>query len=541
VQCSTRDPNLREAAAAMVKNDVPVAERLLKKYLMQVPTDVAAIRMLAEVAVRCGRDEDAENLLLRCIELAPSFAAAHYNYAVILHRRNDPNRALPELEAALQSDPQSPSYRNLHAVILSRIGEYEKAIEIYAQLLSEYPENPKVWLSYGHVLKTAGRLPESIDAYRESIDRDAAFGEAWWSLANLKTFRFSDADLAAMDEQLADKKLSGESRWHIQFALGKAYEDAKDYAKSFKHYAKGNALYRLGSKYDAGLNTARAQRLKKEFSRDFFRARQGVGCDAEDPIFIVGMPRSGSTLLEQILSCHSQVEGTTELPDMITLAKELREQADSDDIAVYASVLATKSAGELMALGERYLQSTRIHRKTDRPLFIDKMPNNFLHIGMIHLLLPNAKIIDARRHPMGCCFSNFKQYYARGQAFSYGLADMGRFYYDYVDLMAHFDAVLPGRIHRVFYEDTVADTEAVVRGLLAYCGLDYEPACLRFFENERPVRTASSEQVRQPIYQAGVELWKHYEPWLDPLREALGPVLDAYPGIPANFAANPLS
>jgi len=246
----------------------------------------------------------------------------------------------------------------------------------------------------------------------------------------------------------------------------------------------------------------------------------------------VGMPRSGSTLLEQILSCHSQVEGTTELPDIITQARELRGAAESEEIAVYASVLKGKSAAELRAMGEQYLHSTRIHRKTQRPLFIDKMPNNFLHIGMIHAILPNAKIIDARRHPLGCCFSNFKQYYAQGQAFSYGLTEMGRFYYDYVDLMAHFDTVLPGRIHRVFYEDTVANTERVVRQLLDYCGLEFEDVCLRFFESDRPVRTASSEQVRQPIYQAGTEQWKNYEKWLDPLKLALGPVLESYPEVP---------
>ena len=532
IQCSTKDPQLQQAAAAMVKNDVAVAERLLKAYLQKAPTDVAAIRMLAEVAVRCSRDEDAENLLLRCLELAPSFAAARYNLAVILHRRNDPNNALIEIEKALAADPESPSYRNLCAVILSRIGEYERSIELYSRLLSEYPDNAKVWLSYGHVLKTAGSQAESIAAYRKSIARDPSFGEAYWSLANLKTYRFTDDDLAAMHEQLSDQKLSGENKWHFQFALGKAYEDAKDYASSFEHYAKGNALFRLGSSYDPDLNTSRAQRLKSEFSREFFEERKGVGCDAIDPIFIVGMPRSGSTLLEQILSCHSAVEGTTELPDMITMAKNLRGEADSDDIAVYASVLKSKSAAELHELGQRYLETTRIHRKTERPLFIDKMPNNFLHVGMIHLILPNAKIIDARRHPMACSFSNFKQYYAQGQAFSYGLTEMGRFYYDYVDLMAHFDAVLPGRIHRVFYEDTVADTESVVRKVLEYCGLEYESACLRFFESDRPVRTASSEQVRQPIYKGGIEQWQHYAEWLDPLKAALGPVLESYPDVP---------
>jgi tetratricopeptide (TPR) repeat protein len=516
----------------MVSNDVAVAERLLKKHLSQVPTDVAAMRMLAEVAVRCSRDQDAENLLLRCLELAPSFTAARYNYALLLQRRNDANNALREIEQVMQADPNSPSHRNLYAVILSRMGEYRKSSDIFARLLSEYPQNPKVWLSYGHVLKTEGRQAESIDAFRAGIARNPAFGEAYWSLANFKTFRFTEADVAAMHAQLENPELDGDSRCQFQFALGNAYEAAEDYERSFRHYAKGNALFRLGSNYDPDLNTARAQRLKREFSREFFELRAGSGCDAPDPIFIVGMPRSGSTLLEQILSCHSQVEGTSELPDIINIANKLRGQADKDDIAVYAAVLATKSAVELRALGERYLETTRIHRKTDKPFFIDKMPNNFLHLGMIHLLLPNARIIDARRHPLGCGFSNFKQYYAQGQAFSYGLAEMGRFYYDYVDLMAHFDCVLPGRVHRVFYEDTVNHTEDVVRGLLAYCGLDFEPECLRFFENERPVRTASSEQVRQPIYQGGVEQWKYFEEWLDPLKDALGPVLEAYPEIP---------
>jgi tetratricopeptide (TPR) repeat protein len=532
IQCSTRDPLLQEAAAAMVKNEVAVAERLLKSHLAKAPTDVPAIRMLAEVAMRCGRTTDAENLLQRCLELAPGFAAARCNYALLLHRRNESPQALVHIEKCLESNPQSPNYRNLAAVILSRVGEYERASEIYSRLLDEYPGNPKVWLSYGHVLKTEGRQDDCVEAYRGSIARDPGFGEAYWSLANLKTFRFTADDLSAMDEQLANPELSDENRWHFHFALGKAAEDAKDYAASFKHYSRGNALQHATNDYDAERNATRAKRLKGYFTCEFFAEREGMGCDSPDPVFILGMPRSGSTLLEQILSCHSQVEGTIELPDMTNIARELRDQAAGNEAAAYVEVVAGKSAEEIRALGEQFLENTRIHRKTGRPFFIDKMPNNFLHIGLIHLILPNAKIIDARRHPMGCCFSNFKQYYARGQKFSYSLQDMGRFYYDYVDLMKHFDEVLPGRVHRVFYEDTVADTETVVRKLLDYCGLEFEPECLRFFESKRPVRTASSEQVRQPIYKEGVEQWRHYEEWLDPLKAALGDVLDAYPGTP---------
>jgi tetratricopeptide (TPR) repeat protein len=531
VQCSTRDPLLQAAAAAMVKKEIDIAERLLKKHLIQKPTDVAAIRMLAEVASRCGRDDDAEKLLVRCLELAPSFTAARYNYALLLHRRNDSPEALVEVEKCLETDSERPNYRNLCAVVLSRVGEYERSSSMYARLLAEYANNPKVWLSYGHVLKTEGRREECIDAYRKSIALDGSFGEAYWSLANLKTFHFTAAELTAMDAQLADPDLPDKNRWHFQFSLGKAFEDAKEYARSFDSYADGNALYRKHNIYSADFNTTRIERLKENFSREFFKERAGMGCNVPDPIFIVGMPRSGSTLLEQILSCHSAVEGTMELPNMINMAQELRGEADEDEVGVHAAVLAAKSATELQALGELYIDRTRINRKTERPLFIDKMPNNFLHVGMIHLLLPNAKIIDARRHPLGCCFSNFKQYYARGQTFSYDLADMGRFYYDYVDLMAHFDAVLPGRVHRVFYEDTVADTEAVVRDMLEYCGLEFEPECLRFFENKRAVRTASSEQVRQPIYREGIEQWQHYEEWLDPLKESLGDVLEAYPAV----------
>jgi len=532
VQASTKDPLLQQAAAAMVKNDVAAAERLLKAHLKTAPTDVAAIRMLAEVAVRCDRAAEAEKLILRCLELAPGFTAARYNYAVMLHRRNDSPGALVQIEQCLRAEPANPSYRNLAAVTLSRVGEYQRSSAIYAKLLAEYPDNAKVWLSYGHVLKTEGRLDDCIGAYRKSIDLQPAFGEAYWSLANLKTFRFTEADLWEMEAQLALPEITDADRWQFHFALGKAFEDAGDFKWSFEHYAKGNALYRDAHPYSADMNTKRAKRLKTKFSHEFFSERAGSGCDAPDPIFIVGMPRSGSTLLEQILSCHSAVEGTMELPDIMTMARDLSEQADAEEIVVYADVLASKSATELREMGELYIERTRVQRKTDRPYFIDKLPNNFIHVGMIHLVLPNAKIIDARRYPLGCCFSNFKQHYAIGQNFSYDLDDLGRFYHDYVDLMAHFDAVLPGRIHRVFYEDTVKDTENTVRQLLDYCGLGYETDCLRFFENKRAVRTASSEQVRQPIFKEGTTHWQNYEEWLDPLKVALGPVLDAYPAVP---------
>ena len=531
IQSSLESPRLRQAAVAMNRNDIPQAERLLKAHLYEVPTDVPAIRMLAEVAMRVGRDEDAKSLLERALELAPGFEPARYQLAVLLHRRNEPAAALAEVERLLAIDARNPGYRNLAAVILARVGQYERSSSLYAELAKEYPTNSKVWLSYGHVLKTEGRLDESVAAYRRAIQQEPTFGEAYWSLANLKTFRFGESDLAVMRSATDDPSVADSDRVNLHFALGKALEDAGEWAGSFEHYAKGNALHRARNPYDPDQNTARGRHLAAVFSREFFAARAGSGCPEGSPIFIVGMPRSGSTLLEQILASHSAVEGTTELPEMITMARELRSLSEDDDNGSYADVLATMSPEALLELGRSYLERTRVHRKTDRPHFIDKMPNNFVHVALIQLALPNAKIIDARRHPMACCFSNFKQHYARGQRFSYGLEDMGRFYRDYFDLMAHFDAVLPGRIHRVYYERIVDDTEAEVRRLLDYCGLPFEPECLRFFENERPVRTASSEQVRQPIYREGIEHWRHYEPWLDPLKGALGSVLEAYPGV----------
>jgi tetratricopeptide (TPR) repeat protein len=532
IRTSTRDPRLLAPAAALCENRIPEAEALLRAHLQSSPTDVVALRMLAEVAGRLGRYGDAEELLAHCLELAPGFAAARHNYAVVLHRQNKATEALAEIGTLLATDPRNPSYRNLHAAVLARVGEYDRAIEAYAEVLSEYPGNAKVWMSYGHALKTAGRRDECVDAYRRSIELEPGLGEAWWSLANLKTFRFTNSDLATMRAQLARADLSAEDRYHFHFALGKALEDAALYEESFGHYLEGNRLRRKGVRYDPDRTAAHVRRSKALFTAGFFRERSGLGEQAPDPIFIVGLPRSGSTLLEQILSSHSAVEGTMELPDVNGIALRLGGQKRRSDESVYPEVLATKDAAELRALGELYLKQTRIQRKTGAPYFIDKMPNNWAHVGLIHLMLPNAKIIDARRHPMSCCFSGFKQHFARGQAFTYDLAEIGRYYRDYVELMAHFDRVLPGRVHRVIYESMVADTESEVRRLLAYCGLPFEDACLRFYENERAVRTASSEQVRTPIFRNSIDQWRHYEPWLEPLRQALGPVLDPYPGVP---------
>jgi tetratricopeptide (TPR) repeat protein len=387
-------------------------------------------------------------------------------------------------------------------------------------------------MTYGHALKTKGREQEGIAAYKKSIELLPSLGEAYWSLANLKTTPFTELDLTAMRAQLANPKIADEDRFHLNFALGKALEDRGEYAESFEQYALGNQLRRAQISYSSGEMSEHVARVKALCTPAFFADRASHGASAADPIFIVGLPRSGSTLLEQILSSHSQVEGTMELPDIPAIARTLSKRAKQSQMEGYPPVLATLSAKECAELGERYLSQTRIQRKTSAPFFIDKLPNNFAHIDLIHLALPRAKIIDARRHPLGCGFSAFKQHFARGQSFTYSLEDIGRYYRDYVELMAHFDTVLPGRVHRVIYESMIDDTEAEVRRLLEYCALPFEAECLRFYENDRAVRTASSQQVRKPIFREGVDQWRRYDPWLGPLKESLGSVLQAYPAAP---------
>jgi predicted Zn-dependent protease len=538
IKASTRDPRLLAPAVALQENRIPVAEALLRDHLKQHPTDVAALRMLAEVAGRLGRYTDAEALLNRCLELAPSFTAARHNLAVVLTRQNRATDALAEARHLLDREPHNPGYRSLMAAIQSQLGEYGECIRLYESVLADYPKQPKVWMSYGHGLKTAGRTDEAITAYRKATTIAPQLGEAWWSLANLKTFRFEPADLDTMRRQLSRQDIAHEDRLHLHFALGKALEDAAQHADSFTHYAEANRLRHEMVRYDADQTTGLVQRSKELFTKEFLSARSGAGCPARDPIFIVGLPRSGSTLIEQILSSHSLVEGTMELPDIPAMVRAItsgdaKGTAARADRTRYPGVLAELGLARLRELGEEFLERTRVQRKTDAPLFIDKLPNNWQHVGLIHLMLPNAKIVDARRHPLSCGFSVFKQHFARGQNFSFRLEDIGRYYRDYVELMAHFDAVLPGRVHRVHYEAMVADTEHEVRRLLDYCGLPFEAACLRFHENERAVRTPSAEQVRQPIYTDALEQWRHYEPWLGPLRDALGPVLAEYPAVPA--------
>ncbi|NUT00824.1 MAG: tetratricopeptide repeat protein [Sphingomonas sp.] len=511
-----------EAAVALNENRLDVAERLLKPHLQEDPYDVRAIRMLAELAARIGRMKDSEVLLRRALEIAPNFNPARANLALVLGRTGRPAEALALLEPLFEAEPDSIGHMNLKAATLGRLGDFDEAIQIYEAVLQRTPRQPMLWVSYGHMLKTVGRLAEGIDAYRKAIALKPELGEAWWSLANLKTIRFDDADIAAMLSAVDTPSLGEQDRLHLEFALGKAMHDAGRIDEAFEHYASGNALRRKSQPFDGERVRQRVDRSIELFTRDALTSPGGSG--ARDPIFIVGMPRAGSTLIEQILASHSQVEGTSELPDLPAIAREERK---------YPTDAVTMSAEERRSAGKDYLRRTAVHRRTDRPFFIDKLPNNWMFVPFIQLILPNAKIIDARRHPLGCCFSNFRQHFARGQDFTYDLEDLGRYYFDYVRLMAHVDAVLPGRVHRVIYERMVDDTEAEIRALLDYCGLEFEPACLAFHETERAVRTPSSEQVRRPIYRDATEEWQAYDEYLGPLKGALGRVLDAYPDAPA--------
>jgi predicted Zn-dependent protease len=524
-RAAVRDPRLKPAAEALFNGRLDQAEGMLRALLTAEPNDALALQMLAEALMRQGGHGQAEVLLAHALQLDPDFDGARFSYASALFHQQKAEAALPQLERLLRSDPDNAAYRNLLAGTLCLVGEYGPADQLYQDLLAQFPGQAPIWLNYGHALRTVGRGPEAMAAYQRCIALDPGLGDAYWSLANLKVASFTAAEVEAMRNQLQQPQLSPENRLHLHYALGKALEDQGDYAQSFANYAAGAALRKAAVPYDPEAVSAHVRRSKALYTEAFFAARQGAGSPAPDPIFILGLPRSGSTLAEQILASHSQVEGTMELPDLGFLAQGLGWPDEA-----YPGRLAQLSTEQLTALGERYLQTTRIHRKQGRPLFIDKMPNNFLHLGLIALMLPGAKIIDARRHPLGTGFSAFKQHFAQGQAFSYDLTDLGRYYADYCELMAHIDAVLPGRVHRVIYEDMVADTEGEVRRLLGHCGLPFEAGCLDFHRNTRAVRTVSSEQVRRPIFREGLEQWRHYEPWLGPLKAALGPWLEGWRG-----------
>ena len=517
-------PELLDAARLIQDGKLGRAEAILRPYVKAHPTDVSGIRLLADVALRLGVFEDARKLLERALELAPDFHMARHDYANCLIKLQRFDEAETQLDLLDRAEPDRPSHAILRALLRVRTGDHKQACEIYGRILKDNPEQARIQLSYGHALKTIGQREDAISAYRAAISADPTLGEAYWSLANLKTFKFDATDIARMKEALQGGGISVSDRYHLQFALGKALEDAKAFDEAFSAYESGNALRRKTVLYDAERTQAETDQVTAFFTRDFFEARRDWGDPSPDPIFILGLPRSGSTLLEQILASHPEIDGTFELPDIISIARRLSGKKRRTDASVYPGMLADLDRDAVRALGTEYLERTRVHRG-DAPYFIDKMPNNCMHVGLIRLILPNARIIDARRHPLACGFSNFKQLFARGQNFSYDLVDIGRYYSDYLRVMRAFDEAQPDAALRVIYEDMVADFEPQVRRLLDYVGVPFHSDCVNFHSTDRAVRTASSEQVRQPIYQSGTTQWLNFEPYLDPLKDVLAPEL----------------
>jgi tetratricopeptide (TPR) repeat protein len=521
-------PEVVTASALFWEGELAESEQLIRAFLIKHGHHVEAMRLLARIGLEREVLDDAQLLLEAVLDLAPDYHAARFEYAQVLIKRHMYQQAQEQAEKLRAVERSNRNYRTLHAMTCVGLGRHERAIELYRELLAGATQPADLHLSIAHSLKTLGRRDEAIAEYRAAAAARSGYGDAWWSLANLKTYRFEDAELRQL--RAAEESAPTTSvvdRYHLCFALGKALEDRQQYEQSFEYYARGNALKRSESRYRPEVFELNTRLQIEACTPEVFARHRGGGARAADPIFIVGLPRSGSTLIEQILASHSAVEGTQELAEIPRIVVDLQGRDWNLDNPRYPAVLAQMSAEDFRRLGEKYLSDTRVYR-TGKARFIDKMPNNFRHVGLVHLMLPNAKIIDARREPMACCFGNLKQLFAHGQEFTYSIEDIARYYRTYLELMRHWDAVLPGRVLRVQHEGVVDDLEGNVRRLLDHCELAFEPACVEFHKTERSVRTASSEQVRQPIYREGLDQWRHYEPWLGPLREALGDALTRY-------------
>jgi predicted Zn-dependent protease len=513
-------PEILTAFGKFADGEILDAERIVRQYLLQHGDHIEGMRLLAKIGMKLDVADDAEFLLENVLLMAPDYHAARYEYALALLQRHKHVRAREEMEKLLQTDPQNLVYRATCATVCTGFGDYAQALPAYRELLKETPQDAELQLSIAHALKTLGRTHEAIESYRAAASVRPQYGDAYWSLANLKTYRFTDDEIFTMRRHEASATTAQVDRYHLCFALGKAYEDGADYAQSFQYYERGNALKKSECRYRPEPLERSARRHIELCTPDFFAERRGYGSSDPAPIFIVGLPRSGSTLLEQILASHSQVEGTMELADIPRMVQELQGRESTDVNPRYPDVLEELTGDLCRQLGEKYLADTRIYR-TGKPFFVDKMPNNFRHIALIHLILPRAKIIDARREPVACCFSNFKQLFASGQQFTYSIQDMARYYKMYLELMAHWERALPGRILRVQHEAVVQDLEGSVRRILDFCGLEFEPACVDFHKTARTIHTPSSEQVRRPVNREGLDQWRHYAPWLQGLRAAL--------------------
>jgi len=529
-----RNARLRQAAQALQSKRLDEADRLLSEYLEQRPHDAMALHLLAETALKLGRKERAEALLARCVAESPDYDAGRFTHASTLYLMNRLDASLAELERLLASDPQNVLCLDMKAAVLTAMERHRDSMLCRQRLAEAHANSPELWVKYGKALRSIGEREAAVDAFRHAISLDNSCGSAWWSLADMKTWRFSAAEISVVESAI--RTAGTNDRMYLQFALGKAYADQQNYAKAFDNYARANAMKRLTITYDSDWLSMNVANCKALFTHALFEARQGCGCCSAEPIFIVGMQRAGSTLVEQILGSHSQIEATAELPDITLMAEHLGETLAREKGTAYPDVLTTVDCTALQKLGQDYLETTRFRRRLGRTFFIDKNPYNFLHIGLIHLILPYAKVIDVRRHPLACCWSNFCAHYEMGALFAYRFNELGRAYSDYVELMAHFDAVLPGRVHRVIYENLIADPEREIRRLLEHLSLPFEQECLAFHANTRAMNSVSSEQVRQPIYDQSVDRWRNYEPWLGPLKSALGPVLDTWSNAPVQTA-----
>ena len=516
-------PELRTVISYLANNKVQDAERLAKHFLRDNKTHPEGMRLLAEVLTRKNILDEAQFLLETLVALQPKMIPARLQLFHVLMRRQRFHSAF-DIAASLNKDAPTDTgeIKRAYAAAAFAVGNIEEAKDLYAQLANNAPADHLIPISQGHIFNAIGERENAVAAFQRCIALKPAHGDSYWSLANTKSYRFDDDEIASMQKIEESDALSTLDRVQICFALGKALEDKNLFDDAFSYYDRGNSLKLPTTHYDPVQLRKRVQAQIDVCTSELFESRQHVGVQNIDPIFIVGLPRAGSTLLEQILASHSQVDGTMELHNVLDLAKRLRgRDADQDGTPRYPAILGDLDNDLFAQFGTQSIDQTRIYRGSGQ-LFIDKMPNNFFHIGLIKLILPNAKIIDARRHPMACCFSGYKQLFGEGQEFSYGLSQIGEYYKEYVRLMAHWDAVLPGHVLRVNHEDVVADLETQVHRILDYCGLEFESACLEFHKTERTVRTPSAEQVRQPIYTSGLEQWKNFEHYLAPLKEALG-------------------
>lgn len=516
--------SIPKAIQALQNDDLETMELIIRARLLAFPEEIAALRLMAELVQRIGLFEAAENFLKYAGTLEPDNNNVKIDLARLYKNLNRNDEALEQLDLVLAHTPNDIGSTYLKATVCAQAGKADEAVALFEQLTRAHQPHASFWTGYGRSLKTIGRTADAIAAYRHAIEMNPELGEAWWSISDLKTARFEEADIEQMEAVLESAALSDVDASYMHFALGKAYEQSKNYEDSFIHYARGNAIKRSTIDYDPNRFDTFVKRSKEILSADFFDKLKDYGLPARDPIFILGMTRSGSTLIEQILASHAQIEGTMELTEMLSIARHL-----SDEFEERPQALSHLTRSSALDFGTEYIEKTKSYRFSDKPYFIDKMPNNWLYVGLIHLTLPNARIIDARRHPMACCFSNFKQSFGKGQDWSYNLEEAGAYYLNYVDLMDHYDQIFPGKIHRVYHENLIDNPQSEIEALLNYLKLPFDDNCLNFHKTERAVRTASAAQVRQPLSRAGVDLWQSYDPWLGKLNTVLKDVVEQYP------------